>query len=257
MIPFFGILQRFAEQAAAPTGDPAVAQLPLEIARGLPYNVTTEMDLALVADRADHPRTIRRRRRLCAAHGGRAGQRSTWPGGCRPLPRARSQRSWQQYGMRGLGEIDLGRPRWREQPEHIMQVLQSYLRIDDPAQAPDVVFARGRGAAASGCRTLEAAVRQTPRRRGQGAAGALGRRALPGAGRAARGAQVLCHPHDGSDPPGLAGERRCARWMPACSTRPMISFSSTCDELQEIAQRRTVPPAYTSRGCRAPPPARA
>ena len=46
-----------------------------------------------------------------------------------------------QYGMRGPGEIDIGRPRWREQPEPIMQVLQSYLAIDDPANAPDAVFA--------------------------------------------------------------------------------------------------------------------
>ena len=47
MIPFFGIMQRFADEAARVTGQPDIAQLPLEIARSLPYNVTTEMDLAL------------------------------------------------------------------------------------------------------------------------------------------------------------------------------------------------------------------
>src|SRR5690606_23945378 len=67
-----------------------------------------------------------------------------------------------KYGMRGLGEIDLGRPRWREQPEHNMQVLQSYLRIADPAQAPDAVFARGKLAAAAAADRLEVAVRQKP-----------------------------------------------------------------------------------------------
>ena len=65
------------------------------------------------------------------------------------------------YGMRGLGEIDIGRPRWREQPEHIMQVLQSYLAIDDPVQAPDAVFARGIESAAVAATRLEAAVRKT------------------------------------------------------------------------------------------------
>jgi phosphohistidine swiveling domain-containing protein len=45
--------------------------------------------------------------------------------------------------MRGVGEIDLGRPRWRENPEPIMRAVQSYLQIDDRAQAPDAVFARG------------------------------------------------------------------------------------------------------------------
>src|SRR5512139_2634578 len=47
MAPFFGVLQRFAEQAAAAEKRPEVALLPLRIARSLPYNVTTEMDLAL------------------------------------------------------------------------------------------------------------------------------------------------------------------------------------------------------------------
>ena len=67
-----------------------------------------------------------------------------------------------QYGMRGPGEIDIGRPRWREQPEPIMQVLQSYLAIDDPANAPDAVFARGVTQAEAAAQELQAAVRETP-----------------------------------------------------------------------------------------------
>ena len=47
MVPFFGIMRRFSEQAAEALGDPSLAQAYLEIARGLPHNVTTEMDLAL------------------------------------------------------------------------------------------------------------------------------------------------------------------------------------------------------------------
>jgi pyruvate,water dikinase len=66
------------------------------------------------------------------------------------------------FGMRGLGEIDIGRPRWQENPEHIMGVLQSYLKIDDPSLAPDAVFARGEAAAQAAAQKLEAAVRQLP-----------------------------------------------------------------------------------------------
>ncbi len=44
------------------------------------------------------------------------------------------------YGMRALGEIDLGRPRWREDPQAIIQNLSSYIQIDDPDLAPDHLF---------------------------------------------------------------------------------------------------------------------
>jgi pyruvate,water dikinase len=51
-----------------------------------------------------------------------------------------------RYGMRGLAEIDLGQPRWREEPTSIMQILQSYLQISEE-MAPDVLFERGAKAA--------------------------------------------------------------------------------------------------------------
>jgi phosphohistidine swiveling domain-containing protein len=65
------------------------------------------------------------------------------------------------YGMRGVGEIDLGRPRWRENPTPIFQVLQSYLQIEDASQAPDAVFARGGAAAEEAIQRLADRVRQT------------------------------------------------------------------------------------------------
>jgi pyruvate,water dikinase len=49
----------------------------------------------------------------------------------------------ERYGMRGLAEIDLGRPRWRENPAYVMQIVTSYLYIVDSEQAPDAVFRRG------------------------------------------------------------------------------------------------------------------
>jgi pyruvate,water dikinase len=67
----------------------------------------------------------------------------------------------QRYGIRGPGEIDLGRPRWREDPTPVLQVLQSYLQIEDPEQAPDRAFARGARAAETAIEELAAAVRRT------------------------------------------------------------------------------------------------
>jgi rifampicin phosphotransferase len=41
-----------------------------------------------------------------------------------------------------VAEIDLGLPRWSEDPTYIMGVLANYLRLDDPQSAPDVQFGR-------------------------------------------------------------------------------------------------------------------
>src|SRR5688572_14539663 len=51
-----------------------------------------------------------------------------------------------RYGMRGVGEIDIGQPRWREEPTSIMQTLQSYLLITEE-MAPDALFEKGAKAA--------------------------------------------------------------------------------------------------------------
>jgi pyruvate,water dikinase len=41
-----------------------------------------------------------------------------------------------------VAEIDLGLPRWSEDPTHILGVLANYLRLDNPELAPDVQFRR-------------------------------------------------------------------------------------------------------------------
>ncbi len=67
----------------------------------------------------------------------------------------------QRYGMRGIAEIDLGHPRWRDQPEQILQMLNSYLQISDPDRAPDAVFARGVLEADNAIEQLSAELRRT------------------------------------------------------------------------------------------------
>jgi phosphohistidine swiveling domain-containing protein len=46
------------------------------------------------------------------------------------------------YGHRGVGEIDLGVPRWSEDPTHILGMIANYLRLDSSERAPDVQFRR-------------------------------------------------------------------------------------------------------------------
>jgi phosphohistidine swiveling domain-containing protein len=114
--------------------------------RGLPHNVTTEMDLALwraaQAIRADPNSSAH------CTQAGAAALADEYLGGRLPTVAQRSITDFMdRYGMRGLGEIDLSRPRWNEDPTPLMQAIQSYLQIADPALAPDAVFERGRQAA--------------------------------------------------------------------------------------------------------------
>ena len=70
-----------------------------------------------------------------------------------------------RYGFRGLAEIDLGRPRWRENPAQIMQIVQNYTRITDPTQAPDAVFSRGAAAAEAAIAQIAAEIHHPIKRR--------------------------------------------------------------------------------------------
>lgn len=121
---------------------PEAGSLVLELTRGLPYNVTTEMDLALWATartiKADAAATSYFDRaeaaNLAAAY---------LAGRLPAAAQAAIARFMEQYGMRGPGEIDFGHPRWQEDPTGLMQALSSYLHIEGEAQSPEVVFERG------------------------------------------------------------------------------------------------------------------
>ncbi len=159
MVPFFGIMRRFGAQAAEASGNPALTQAYLEIARGLPHNVTTEMDLALwrvaqtIAVDSDSSKLFQETSAPDLA--------SQYLQENLPSAVQESVASFiERYGARGIGEIDIGLPRWGEDPTHIMQVLQSYLQIKDPDMAPDAVFARSAKSAEQAAARLETAVRQ-------------------------------------------------------------------------------------------------
>jgi pyruvate,water dikinase len=67
-----------------------------------------------------------------------------------------------EYGMRAVVEIDLGTPRWVEDPTHILGVLTNYLRLSDQRLTPDAQFARGAAAAEAAINELTQAQRRGP-----------------------------------------------------------------------------------------------
>jgi pyruvate,water dikinase len=112
------------------------------VLRGLPHNPTTEMDLELwaLAQRvrgdavaAQAVREMPSERLAQQYHEGTLP--STLQQGLGEFLHA--------YGHRGVAEIDLGLPRWSENPTHILGVLANYLQLKDPDLAPDRQFQRG------------------------------------------------------------------------------------------------------------------
>jgi rifampicin phosphotransferase len=109
--------------------------------RALPHNPTTEMDLTLweLAKEARADPDIARM--LDETPPERLAE--DYRGGSLPLKLQTSLADFLRlYGHRGVAEIDLGLPRWSEDPTYILGVLANYLRLDDPEAAPDVQFAR-------------------------------------------------------------------------------------------------------------------
>lgn len=111
------------------------------VLRGLPNNVTTEMDLALW--------------QLASAVRADAGSAAVFAEApLQELVRRYRDRGLpavvqsglacflERYGHRAVAEIDVGMPRWCDDPGHILGVLANYLRLEDPAVAPDRQFSK-------------------------------------------------------------------------------------------------------------------
>jgi len=157
----WNVLNMIARRAmTAPAAQAEVRDLVLSITRGMPYNPTTEMDLALW----EMAKSIRRdpdSRR--AVQGGSAPELAArYREGKLPATVMQAAgRFLNKYGGRGLGEIDLGRTRWVEDPTHVFEMLINFLQIEDEAQAPDAVFARSAASAEEAVGRLAAAVGRT------------------------------------------------------------------------------------------------
>ncbi|WP_091328082.1 PEP/pyruvate-binding domain-containing protein [Geodermatophilus ruber] len=144
------------------------------VLRGLPHNVTTEMDLELwrvaTAVRADPAAAEALRREPAAELAGRY-RAGTLPG----VLQRELGGFLDRYGFRTVAEIDVGVPRWAEDPTHVLGVLANYLQLDDPRRAPDAVFARGAAEAGAMVATLTARARRRGRLRARAVALALDR----------------------------------------------------------------------------------
>ena len=123
------------------------------VLRGLPNNVTTEMDLELwqlaVTIGANAAS-----REVFLAHGPRE-LAATYAAGALPAVAQTGLHGFlDRYGHRAVAEIDLGMPRWSEKPDHIFGMISNYLHVEDPEQAPDRQFARAEEHAEARIRSL-------------------------------------------------------------------------------------------------------
>ncbi|MFN2146594.1 MAG: PEP/pyruvate-binding domain-containing protein [Anaerolineales bacterium] len=130
------ILNKFSKEL---TGSSDFA---LELTRGLPNNVTTEMDITLWQT-AQKIRTDQTAFQHLSSTSPEILAEEYLQHKLPAAAQTGISSFMDIYGMRGLGEIDFGRPRWRENPTPVMKTIQSYLQIEDPDSAPDVIFQRG------------------------------------------------------------------------------------------------------------------
>ncbi len=132
----YGISLQFLTRMSAEI--PHGQELVMELSRGLSYNVTMDMDLALwkIAHtiRSD-PRIFEYFKSISTASLVANYQANNLP----PSAQSAIENFLEQYGMRGIGEIDFGRPRWKEDPSHVFQMIKGYLQIEE-SSAPDVIF---------------------------------------------------------------------------------------------------------------------
>ncbi|MEK6224723.1 MAG: PEP/pyruvate-binding domain-containing protein [Chloroflexota bacterium] len=123
------------------------------VLRGLPYNPTTEMDLALwnIARAAREDSASREALNARSPAELSAQYRA---GALPPLLQGEMTSFLERYGHRAIAEIDLGVKRWSEDPAHLLGAIANYLRLGDEATAPDVQFARGAREAEAMIKTL-------------------------------------------------------------------------------------------------------
>jgi rifampicin phosphotransferase len=128
------------------------------VLRGLPHNITTEMDLELW-QLATRIREDEQAKLLVLGKPADELARMYHDG---TLPEIGLRDFLARWGHRAVAEIDLGMPRWADDPAHILGVLANYLRLDNPELAPDVQFKRG---AAEAEATIDRLVSKAKRRR--------------------------------------------------------------------------------------------
>lgn len=111
------------------------------VLRGLPHNVTTIMDLELWHLAVSLGRDPDARRLFTELQPDDLA--ALYKAGTLPAVAQAGLRTFlSKYGHRAVAEIDLGMPRWAEEPGHLLGMISNFLRVEDPDQAPDRQFAR-------------------------------------------------------------------------------------------------------------------
>ena len=133
------------------------------VLRGLPHNVTTEMDLELWQATTQIAEDLESAAAF-AAGDVQALTEAYQRRGLPPVAQRTLTAFLRRYGHRAVAEIDLGMPRWAGEPSHIVGVIVNYLRLNDPDLAPPRQFARGRAEAEKMLADLVARVADHPLR---------------------------------------------------------------------------------------------
>jgi rifampicin phosphotransferase len=119
-----------------------------EVLRGLPHNITTEMDLALweltEEIRNDVPARAVFTELAVPDLLQRYRERALPPVAQRGL-----QGFLRRFGHRAVAEIDIGMPRWSDDPSHLLGVISNYLRLDTEDLDPVSQFRAGEAKAES------------------------------------------------------------------------------------------------------------
>jgi pyruvate,water dikinase len=129
----------------------------LELLRGIPDNVTTELNLALWA--LARELRVEPGAREALQHGLLDETAAAYLEGRAPAPlQAGLARFLDDWGSRGDVEIDIGRPRWRDDPTAILGTLSTYAGLDDPELGPAASHRRGAEESVQRAREVVAAV---------------------------------------------------------------------------------------------------
>jgi rifampicin phosphotransferase len=124
-----------------------------EVLRGLPHNITTEMDLQLweLTEEIRNDEESRRAFSDLAVPDllQRYRERALPPVAQRGL-----QGFLRRFGHRAVAEIDLGMPRWSDDPSHLLGVISNYLRLATDDLDPVTQFKAGEAKAESMIITL-------------------------------------------------------------------------------------------------------
>jgi len=142
MVPIPAVGGAALSAAVRLLGDDVTEEDGLTLLRGMPHNITTVMDLALwdLASRAAADRESAallrdlRPMELAARH--RSG---TLPAGLG----AGLAEFLARFGHRAVAEIDVGVPRWSEDPSHLLGNLAAYAALPAGSSSPKQQFAEG------------------------------------------------------------------------------------------------------------------